>query len=119
MHVQTFTTYTLIPLGRPEYMRMAIKLIPQAIMDQYNLMPKVLNGFVYMEIIRGMYGLPQAGILANKLLKNMLTPHGYYKVNTHQDCLSTNAYCIHTYCRRLCNKMCRKGARSSLNRRIE
>ena len=27
-----------------------------------------------------MYGLPQAGILANKLLKQCLTKHGYYEV---------------------------------------
>ena len=29
-----------------------------------------------------MYGLPQAGILANKLLKDRLAPHGYYE-QTH------------------------------------
>ena len=33
-----------------------------------------------MEIICGMYGLPQAGILANELLQKRLDPHGYYKV---------------------------------------
>jgi hypothetical protein len=35
-----------------------------------------------MEIRRAMYGLPQAGILANKLLKQRLAKHGYYEV-TH------------------------------------
>ena len=34
-----------------------------------------------MKIIRGMYDLSQAGILANKLLKEHLKPFGYYKVN--------------------------------------
>ena len=33
-----------------------------------------------MEICRGMYGLPQAGVLANKLLKERLIKHGYYEV---------------------------------------
>ena len=33
-----------------------------------------------MEIIRGMYGLPQSGILANKLLRQRLQPHGYFEV---------------------------------------
>ena len=33
-----------------------------------------------MEIIRGMYGLPQAGILANKLLRQRLQFHGYFEV---------------------------------------
>jgi hypothetical protein len=32
-----------------------------------------------MEILKGMYGLPQAGILANKLLKKRLAKHGYYE----------------------------------------
>ncbi len=33
-----------------------------------------------MEIIKGMYGQPQAGILANQLLKKRLAKYGYYKV---------------------------------------
>lgn len=33
-----------------------------------------------MEIICGMYGLPQTGILANKLLKERLEVHGYHEV---------------------------------------
>ena len=72
--------YLETPLDRPEYMRMKIHLIPQAIIDQYDLMPKVYNGYVYMEIMHGMYGLPQAGILANKLLKKRLEPFGYREV---------------------------------------
>ncbi len=33
-----------------------------------------------MDIQRGIGGLPQAGILANKLLEERSKPHGYYKV---------------------------------------
>ena len=33
-----------------------------------------------MEIIQGMYGLPQAVILANNLLTQHLVNHGYYQV---------------------------------------
>ena len=36
---------------------------------------------VYIEIRKGMYGLPQAGMLANKLLKCRLAKHGYYEVH--------------------------------------
>ena len=32
-----------------------------------------------MEICKGMYGLPQVGILANKLLKKCLARHSYFK----------------------------------------
>ena len=33
-----------------------------------------------MEIIRGMYGLPQSGIISNNLLAHHWINHGYYKV---------------------------------------
>ena len=46
---------------------------------QYNLDALAVNGLVYVEIRKGMYGLPQAGILANQLLKTRLVPHGYYE----------------------------------------
>jgi hypothetical protein len=32
-----------------------------------------------MEIRKGMYGLPQAGIFANKLVKKRLATHGYFE----------------------------------------
>ncbi len=49
------------------------------IIEHYSLHNKALNDYVYMEIRKGMYGLPQAGILANKLLKKCLARHGYFK----------------------------------------
>ena len=49
-------------------------------MNLYNLHNKVKNGFVYMQIKRGLYGLSQSGILANKLLRERLKPHGYYEL---------------------------------------
>jgi hypothetical protein len=58
--------YLKTPLDRFEYMKMPLSLFPQDIIDHYRLNDKVLNGYVYMEICKGMYGLPQAGILANK-----------------------------------------------------
>ena len=57
-------------------MRIPIKLIPQEFIDFYDLAPKVKNGYIYMEISRGMYGLPQSGILANKLLEKRLSKQG-------------------------------------------
>ena len=72
--------YLGTPLDRPEYMKMKIELFPQEFIDEYDLLPKVKNGYVYIKIIRGMYGLPQAGILANKLLKERLLAEGYYEV---------------------------------------
>ena len=61
--------YLKTPLDRHEYMHMPIKLIPEEIIQQYKLREKCVNGMVYMQIQKDMYGLPQAGILTNKLLK--------------------------------------------------
>jgi hypothetical protein len=66
-------------MERPEFMRIPIKMVPQVIIDQYHLMPLVHNGYVMVEINKGMYGLPQAGILANKRLVKHLASHGYVK----------------------------------------
>jgi hypothetical protein len=72
--------YLGTPMERYEYMRIPLDMIPQAIIDQYNLTPLIHNGFVYVEIRRGMYGLPQAGRLANDQLIAFLAPHGYHPV---------------------------------------
>jgi hypothetical protein len=50
--------YLETPLDRFEYMKMPIALIPADIIAHYNLNKKVLDGYVYMEIRKGMYGLP-------------------------------------------------------------
>ena len=69
--------YLATPMERKEYLRIPITHIPQEFMDMYKLHEKVKNGYVYCEIVRGMYGLPQAGILANQLLKKRLAVHNY------------------------------------------
>jgi hypothetical protein len=61
-------------LDRPEYMKLALSLIPQEIIDQYGLAEKAKNGQVYIQINKGMYGLPQAGRLAKDLLVKRLAP---------------------------------------------
>ncbi len=71
--------YLETPLDWYEYMRMPLNLFPDNIVDHYNLRRKSKNGFIYMEIQKGMYGLPQAGILANKLLKKWLARHGSFE----------------------------------------
>ena len=69
--------YLGTPMSRYEYMRIPIWMLPDDIIEQYNLTPLFSNGFVYVEIRRGMYGLPQAGRLANDQLVKFLAPHGY------------------------------------------
>ena len=67
-------------LGQFEYMQFPITMFPPHIIEQYNLMARVLNRYIYVEIRKAIYGLPQAGILANKLLKKRMRPEGYYQV---------------------------------------
>ena len=60
-----------------EYVRIPIWMIPPHIQTLYNLAPKIIDGHIYAEIRRGMYGLPQAGKLANDQLARFLLPHHY------------------------------------------
>lgn len=45
---------------------MKLSNFPQDLIDEYNLMEIERNGNVYVEIRKGMYGLPEAGILAQQ-----------------------------------------------------
>jgi hypothetical protein len=51
--------------------------LPQEIIDEFGIMELAHDGRVYIEIQKGMYGLPQAVILANKLLQRRLALDGY------------------------------------------
>jgi hypothetical protein len=62
---------------RKEYMRIPLTSIPQTIIDKYELLAKAHKGFVLVEISKGMYGMPQAGIIAFNQLKTHLATHGY------------------------------------------
>ncbi len=84
--------YLSAPLDRFKYMRISIALFPPWIIDQYAFKDKVLNRNIYLEMRRAVWGLPQAGILANKLLKKHLAPHGYY------ECAHTPGLWIHLTC---------------------
>eukprot|EP00804_Cyclotella_cryptica_P014175 CCRYP_005592-RA/>CCRYP_005592-RA protein AED:0.28 eAED:0.24 QI:0/0/0/1/0/0/2/0/659 len=72
--------YLQTPMARYEYMRIKADLVPAAFKEAYTLWDKIHNGYIYMEIRRGCYGLPQAGILANKLLKQRLSTDGYFEL---------------------------------------
>ena len=64
-------------MTRYKYVRIKID-VPEAIIVEYKLHEKVTtDGHVYVEIQKGMYGLPQAGILAQQLLEQRLNQHGY------------------------------------------
>ena len=65
-------------MKEPEFMRLAYKYIPEDIRQLYNLNDKVAeDGYIYVKIKRGMYGLKQAAILAHEQLVKNLEPFGY------------------------------------------
>ena len=76
MEISNF--YLMTPLNRPEYIRIKLTDIPDEIIKEYDLKSKATkDGSIYIEVNKGMYGLPQSGLLANELLEKRLNKHGY------------------------------------------
>ena len=69
--------YLGTPLDRPEFIRLPLKYLPTKFLDLYSLHPFIHNGSILFIIEKGMYGLPQAGLLAQKQLEKLLAKHGY------------------------------------------
>ena len=82
MTVDISNYYLNTPLDRPEYCRIKLDVIPHEFINEYNLMQYVCNEWVYFEITNGIYGLKQAGKLANDLLTKRLSAHGYFQCAT-------------------------------------
>ena len=67
------------PMQRLEYMKVPFARFPPDIVQRYNLDAlKTEDGFIYIRINKGMYGLKQAALLAYDNIVNILEPHGYY-----------------------------------------
>ena len=63
-----------------KYMHLKLRNLPESVVQNYNLEKKTnRDGYVYAEIKRGMYGLPQAGLIAQQLLEKILNKKGYHK----------------------------------------
>jgi hypothetical protein len=71
--------YPSAMLDRHEYMKMPISLFSPWIIKQYDLLKKVVQGYIFLQMWKAVWGLPQAGILANKLLCKRYVPFGYFK----------------------------------------
>ena len=70
--------YTNTPMDRYKRMRMHISEIPPETIDEYNLIPKVFDGYVYIRIKKNIYGLKQSCTLTAKMLAKILNKRGYY-----------------------------------------
>jgi hypothetical protein len=67
-------------LKLPEYAKVKLSDIPEEVIEQYNLREKATpDGFIYLRVGKGMYGLPQAGSLGHDLLEQRLNLAGYHQ----------------------------------------
>ena len=72
--------YLMNPLKLWEYVKLRLIDIPTEVIDEYQLQNKFTrNGHVYIEIRRGMYGIPQAGLVSQELLEDRLAAHVYHQ----------------------------------------
>ena len=70
--------YIQTDLKEYQYIQFPINMIPQDIIDEFNLTIIVYDdGYYYAEIRNAMYGLQESGYLANIKLKRILGLEGY------------------------------------------
>ena len=64
-----------------EYLQMKLNYFPKDAIEQYNLREVAGHGnrYLYIEVRKGTYSLPHAGILAQELLEGRLNKHRYYQ----------------------------------------
>ena len=70
--------YFNTPLKRYEYLQQKLADMPKDVKRQYEFAEKATyDGWVYVEIRKGMYGLPQAGLSVQKVLEQRLAWNEY------------------------------------------
>ncbi len=81
MDIKNF--YLCTPMRKCEYMQLKLSNMPGNVIAHYHLLDIATpNGYVYCKIRQGMYGLPQARIIAQELLAKRLKEHGYTQSET-------------------------------------
>ena len=81
MSIKIEDLYLNTPIPRYEYMRLKLSNLPEDFIHQYNLMGKVAkDDYIYTEIRRGMYGLPEAGILSQRILEKRMNKEWYKQI---------------------------------------
>ena len=100
-----------MPMEDPEYMKIPFKYFPKDIIQRYKLEGlKHTNGYVYVKITKGMYGLKQAAVLAYKNLSKLLIKAGYFPIINSQGMWkhvtkpTTFCLCVDDFGVKYCNK---------------
>jgi len=79
MTIDIVDYYLNIPLPRPEYLRVHRRVLPLDIVRRYNLQQYIVDDHVLMAVHKAIYGLPQAGLLAQEQLIKHLALSGYHQ----------------------------------------
>jgi hypothetical protein len=75
--------YLNTPMARFEYMQLRPADMPKDVIPHYKLNEIATpERYIYCEIQKGMYGLPQAEIIAEQLLKERLQMDSYRQIKT-------------------------------------
>ena len=69
-------------MDQSKYVCIKFSDIPQEFIEEYNLSKAAQNGWIYFEILRGCYVLPQSGRLENDLLRTRLEKAHYNEAAT-------------------------------------
>jgi hypothetical protein len=78
--------YLNTPMECPEFIQIKMLDMPDDVIQHYYLWSIVkMDGYVYCRDKKGMYGLPQAGILAQDLLDKDWPNMDIPKARSHQD----------------------------------
>ncbi len=72
--------YLNTPMKQNKYVCIKLDDVPEEIIQQYLLQDKVdSKGYIFIEVQKGMYGLPQVGFLEQNLLEKCLNKHRYFQ----------------------------------------
>jgi len=72
--------YLNTPIPQYEYLKLKLTDMPAEIIEEHGLKEKATeDGHIYIEIMNGIYGLPQSGLLAQELLEGRLNNEAYFQ----------------------------------------
>jgi hypothetical protein len=107
------------PLPQFEYMKMLLSHFPEEIVHKCNLNALAIDGWVYIEIRKVMYGLKQAGLLENQLLQTHLAPYGYNPARHTWTLASKNTFNLyHSRSRRFRSQVRGQAARGASQKHL-
>ncbi len=87
--------YLATDLPHPEYIRIPRNLIPEKVIDFYELESFFTNNAIYCSVHKTHYGLPQAGALSQQRLFRHLQQHGYTQIPSSPSVFCNKSGSIH------------------------